>query len=345
MAVLFMDGFDIYSNAADAIVGGWTNENANQTFSTTNGRFGGGCLQNGVTTTGWHAPAVVAVGDTVIISFAYWVNHTGGGASDTIIRGNDRNGAQLFRLEHNTSGDLKAYNQPNTQVGSTASGALASSSAWYWIEMKVLLGSGAANGSIEVKVNGSTVIGPVTSIDTNNGNALSYISFLGSGGDSRFDDVIIMDTSGTGMNDFLGDTKIDSLVPNGDGTTVDWTASAGSDYQCVDDALASSNGDTDYISSSTASQKTQLQMGNFADNPTAVHGLQIRTRSRKTDVGARTYRANVKSGGSTSNGTTLGATTDYAWRRNGVWTRNPNGSIAWTKSSINAVQVEVEIVA
>lgn len=345
MSVLFMDGFDIYTNAADAIVGGWMSENANQLFSTTDGRFGGGCLKNGVTTSGWHAPATVVPGGTVIVAFAYWVNHTGGGASDSIITGRDRNGAQLFRLEHNTSGDLKAYNQPNTKVGSTASAALAATSTWYWIEMKVVLGTGAANGSIEVQVNGTTVIGSVGSIDTNNGNDLASIMFSGSSGDSRFDDVIIMDGNGTGMNAFLGDTKIDSFVPNGDGATVDWTASAGSDYQCVDDALANSNGDTDYVASSTSGHKTQLAMSNFADNPTAVHGLQIRTRSKKTDSGARTYRANIVSAGSTGNGTTLGLTADYAWRRNGVFTRNPSGSALWTKSSINAAQVELEVVS
>lgn len=344
MATLFMDSFDIYADAADAIVGGWTNENANQTFSTSNGRFGGGCLQNGVTTSGWHAPAVVATGGTVIVAFAYWANHTGGGAADTLIEGRDRAGARLFRLEHNTSGDLKAYNQPNTQVGSTASAAIATST-WVWIEMKVVLGTGAADGSIEVQVNGSTVIGPVTSIDTNNGNALASIAFLGTAGDSRFDDVIIMDGTGTGMNAFLGDTKIDAFVPNNDGTEVDWAASTGSDYQCVDDGLANSNGDTDYVSSATATDKTDLQMGNFADNPPSAHCVQIRTRSRKTDAGDRTYRANLLSGGSTGNGTTVGLTTNYAWRRNGVFSRNPNGNVTWNKNAVNAAQVQLELIS
>lgn len=343
MATLFMDSFDIYANIADVIKAGWTQENGNQLFSTTLGRFGGGCLQNGVTTSGWHAPAVVAVGGTVIVSFAYYPVHTGGGASDTLIIGRDRAGSQLFRLEHNTSGDLKAYNQPNAQVGSTASAVLSAGSTWYWIEMKVVLGSGAANGSIEVQVNGSTVIGPVTSIDTNNGNDLSHIFFAGTAGDSRFDDVVIMDGTGTGMNGFLGDSKIDAMIPNGDGSEVDWAASAGSDYQCVDDGLAVSDDDTTYVSSATATDKNEFQMSNFADNPTAVHCVQIRTRARKTDAGNRGYRAYLLSGGSTGNGTSLGLTPEYCWRRNGVFSRNPNGSALWTKSTINALQVGIEV--
>lgn len=342
MTVLLADSFDLYADLADVTKSGWTWESANQTFSTTNGRFGGGCLQNAVSNAGWRAPAIVAVGGTVIIAFAYYVsNRASGTATDTVLTGYDRAGSQLFRLEMNTSGDLKAYNQPNSQVGSTAS-AVISDNAWHWIEVKVVLGTGAADGSIEVKLGGSTIIGPVTSIDTNNGNDLSFVYFAGSNGDSRFDDVIIMDGNGTGMNDFIGDSKIDVMIPNSDGSTTDWTASAGSDYQCVDDTPNAANDDTDYVYA-TSPNTTELQLSNFSDNPTTIHAVQVRTRSRKTDAGARTYRANILSGGSQGDGITMGLTTNYAWRRNGVFSRNPNGSVVWTKAAVNALQVELEL--
>ena len=342
MAVLFMDGFDLYANIADVVKGGWWYENANQTFSTTNGRHGGGCLQNTVANASWGAPAVIATGGTLILAFSFYLtNRASGGATDTVLSGRDRTGAQMFRLEMNTSGDLKAYNQPNSQVGSTASAAL-SDNAWHWIEVKVGLGTGAADGSIEVKINDVTVIGPVASIDTNTGNSLAYILFNGSAGDTRYDDVFIMDGTGTGMNDFLGDMRIDTMIPNSDGTTTNWTASAGSDYQCVDDTPNAANDDTDYVYA-TAANTTELQMSNFGDNPTSVECVQIRARGNKTDAGDRTYRINLLSGGSQGDGTTLGFTVGYCWRRNGVFSRNPNGNAVWTKNTVNAIQLELEL--
>lgn len=349
MALICADGFDIFNDMADVRASGWISESSStaQSMSTSQGRYGGGCIKSNTATTGWYKGGFdLAPGSTIIIGFHYYPEAQGStGASDKLLRGFVRDGSvALFYLENNSSGDLRAYNANGSQVGSTSSGALANTT-WHWIEVKVVLGTNDTTGSIEVRVNDVVKI-TASSIDTYSSGTLAFIQWLGSAGGYRLDDVIIMDGTGSYMNDFLGETKIETLVPNGDGSTVNWAASAGSDYQCVDDAIGgTSNGDTDYVSSSTAAQKTELQMSNLGDNPTLIHGAQMRTKARKENAGTRTYRSYCLSGGSTTNGDTLGLTYEYCWRRNGIVYRNPNGGGAWTGSAINAAQIGLEIIA
>lgn len=346
MAVILMDGFDLYANKADVIAAGWGSEHvSNIDFSTTLGRFGGGCLTSTGGSSGWVTGLDLVGGDTLHIACSCYLNLTGGGASDVLIQGKNVDNENIFRLDINASGDLKAINAAGVQVGSTSLAAFTDDS-WHWLEIRVVIGTTDTNGTIEVRVNDVVKIN-VSSIDTFglNSGGIGSLTFLGSSGDTRFDDIILMDTTGTGMNGFLTDSKITTLIPNGDGVTVNWAASAGLDYQCVDDGIGGSNDDTDYISSSTVAQITELTMSNLPDNPSTIHGVQMRHRSRKTDAGARTYRSFLKSGGSTGNGTTMGVTIGYAWRFGGVVTRNPNGTILWSKAAINALICGVEVVS
>jgi len=346
MALLVADGFDIYADIADVRSSNWISESSStaQTFSTSQGRYGGGCLKSNTALTGWYMGGFdLAPGQTIIIGFHYYMeNRASNGTTDKLLRGWVRDGSTaLFYLENNASGDLKAFNQAGTQVGSTASAAL-SDASWHWIEVKVVLGTNDSTGSITVKVNDVTKI-TATSIDTYSSGTLAFIQWLGSGGGWRMDDVIIMDGTGSYMNDFLGETKIETLIPNADGSNTAWTASAGSDYQCVDDGLGVANDDTDYIESSTASQKSDFQFSNLNNNPTAIHAVQVRARAKKTDAGARSLRSFITSSASSENGTTMGLTTNYAWRRNGVHYRDPNGTIAWTGAAVDALKAGVEL--
>lgn len=346
MALLVADGFDLYNDIAAVREANWISESAAsaQTFSTSQGRYSGGCLKSNTAVTGWYMGGFdLGPGSTIIIGFHYYMEaRASNGASDKLLRGWVRDGSTaLFYLENNASGDLKAFNQAGVQIGSTSSGALADAT-WHWIEVKVVLGTNDTTGSVEVKVDDVTKI-TATSIDTYSSGTLAFIQWLGSGGGWRMDDVIIMDGTGSYMNNFLGETKIETLVPNGDGGNTAWTASAGADYTCVDDALGVVNDDTDYIESSTASQKSDFVFSNLNNNPTAIHAVQVRARAKKTDAGARSFRAFVDSAGTVSNGTTMGLTTNYAWRRNGVYYRDPNGSIAWLGAAVDALKAGVEI--
>jgi hypothetical protein len=340
-----MDGFDLYANKADVEKSHWRADAVANDMSTTLGRFGGGCLRNTSNTSGWVVPCIVAQGDTIVISFAYYCEDLAtSGSGDLIVVGYNRSFQQLFSLRQNASGDISAFNAATTPASVGSSLAALTNNAWHWIEIKVKLGTNDTTGEFEVRVDDIVEIANVTGIDTFRSNELAFLSFNGSNGDCRYDDIVIMDTSGTEMNDYLGDSRIDTKTPNSDGTATDWVASAGSQFQCVDETPNAANDTTDYVYSTTASDELELQMSNFSDNPPSVHAVQIRTRASKSNAGNRTYRAGLRSGGVDSFGATLGLTIEWAWRRNGMFPLNPNGNIAWTKTAVDATQVKLETV-
>lgn len=348
MALQYMDGFDLYASKADVCRGGWRADAASQTFSTTGGRFGGGCLRNANATLGWAHPWIIPQGSVGYACFAYYVDNLAAVTGDvSICQARTRLGNILGSLRHDSTGVCQYYNNAGVQVGPD-SAVVISNASWHWIEFKITPGTDATSGTIEARVNGVVVITEQTGIDTfqsASAAGIDHIFLIGAEEGASFDDIHLMDATGTTMNGYLGDTRITTLTPNSDGSTTNWTASAGADYQCVDDTPNAANDDTDYISSSTAAQVTQLQMSNFSDNPTSVNCVQVRARSKKTNAGDRTHRLNIISNAVKGNGNTLGLTHDYAWRRNGIFPRNPDGTIPWTKAAVDALQVEVELIA
>lgn len=345
MALLFMDGFDCYATAAQAGDGGWQPENSPTClFSTTGGRYGGGAIYWTTTIYQWiKTVPLVAYGSTIYVGFAY--KH-GGLATTALLYGKSDASASIFGLSHDAAGALTFI--PNSGANISEAGTSLTPGTWHWIEIKVTLGTTASNGAVEVRVNGSVVI-TGSSIDTNTtgaGCGSIEIGGAGSGGSPAYvDDVVVFDGSGATINNFLGDTKITTHAANADAATVDWTASAGADYQCVDDTPNAANDDTDYISSSTAAQESRFGMGNLATAPATIHAVQARYRAKKTDAGTRTMRGLIKSGGVESTGTTLGLSTAYRWSYGDFFPLDPNGSIAWTDTAVNALEVGVEVVS
>jgi hypothetical protein len=349
MALLFADGFDLYTSINDVIRGGWMVESTTlQSYSSSLGKYGGGCLLNKSNNAFRFSFGPVNGGGTYTVSFWYYPHLTGGGTADTLLRltCNGSGGSQLARVEHNASGDVKVFNQPNTQVGSTASAAL-TNDTWHWIEFQVTTGTTDTNGAIILKINGVTHVN-VSSADTfNSGQPWpSGIALLGSTSSaafSRFDDIIINDGTGASMNTFIGEAKIETLIVDGDGTAQDFTALSGTAFSNVDDALSSTDDDSTYISSSTAGHKSEFTLTNLSNRPASIMGIQMRSRARKTDAGTRVYRTYLKAGASTVNGDSKGVATTYYWHRNGVTYLNPTTGLPWTQSQVNSLQIGVEM--
>ena len=76
------------------------------------------------------------------------------------------------------------------------------------------------------------------------------------------------------------------IRPNGAGYTTNWAPSAGSNYQCVDDALFD-NG-TDYVSETTVGD---IDSYTFSDLPVGIadiKGIQTNVFAARTDSGVNT---------------------------------------------------------
>jgi len=348
VALISISGLDVFDDRADAIAAGWTVQNTtNTTFSTSNGRFGGGAWNNTSATTYFllNSPNPTTQGNNAFVSFAYWHNGAGG-ATDGLVQLSNISSQSLMTIRHNAAGQVLAYNSPGSLVGSSA-GTPLTPNTWHWISIRTLLGTNNSTGELQVYVDGVEAIATIAAIDTYRGagDTAAQWYFFGSDGDSRFDDIILSDDSGSTNNTFIPDARVFSLNVDGAGGTDDWTPNTGTGAAAVDDALAGSDGDTTYISSATVAQESRYAIESLPITPTGVLGVNIKGKCRKDDAGSRTIRGvfNVNAGSSEQLGNTIGLSDSYAWYNLGLRDTNLAGS-AWTNTNITDLEIGVEVV-
>lgn len=345
MALIRSDGFDLYDSTAEMCAAGWTTSNDTVVYFDINeGRYGGGCIKGESSAQFAYTPCYLLGGSTLYIAFAY--KHDGGVAGTTdMLSFYTNEGTLVGRIRYTETGTVTAENQ----AGGTSSSVSTplSASTWHWVEVKFTMGTDGTSGEMDVRINGSLVV-DFNSTDTfaTTTDVLTTLRFGGNNGNWWLDDFILMDTSGSYMNGYLGDTRIDLLTVESDGGTVDWTRSTGSDdYAMVDDIP--SNEGTDYVSSSTAGQETRFVMSDFSVEPDDIWAVVVRAKMAKSDAGARTWRALVNRGGSEDVGTTQGLQTDYVWHgsEGAAFYEDPSTNAQWDTTGLNAMQAGVEVVA
>lgn len=345
MALIRSDGFDLYDSTTEWMQAGWTSSDTAQTvLNTTEGRYGGGCIKGASSAHFAYVPAYCPGGSTIYVCFAY--KHDGGVAGTTdMLSFYTNEGTLIGRIRYTDAGVLSAENAAGAT--STAGGNPVPSNTWVFVEVKFTVGTDNSTGEISVHVGGSSVI-TFTATDTfaTANDVLTTLRFGGNNGNWWVDDFILMDTSGSTMNGFLGDTRIDKLTVTGDGGTLQWTRNTGSnDYQAVDDVP--SNEATDYVASSTAGQKSIFAISDMTVEPDDIWAVVVRAKMQKSNAGDRTWRALVKRGASEASGVTQGLQTDWVWQgmEGAVFYVDPQTTTQWDATGVNALQAGLEVVS
>ena len=345
MALLVMEGFNNYSSANDLWANGWwTNDTNPPVPSTSYKRTSGAGLyvpNNRMGRTFQAATNIVTVG------FAVYPLGTGGWAGVGGLFSLREGGSIHVGLIYvNATGEIAVYNNASTQFCTSATmSKYAPPNQWSFIELRVKIHD--TTGYVELRINGETAASAVN-IDTKNGGTGLIDNFMITGGhpaagfdqgiNAYFDDLYVVDSTGTSMNDFLGDIIIYDLVPNAAGDSAQFTASAGSNWECVDDSP--NDADTTYVSSSTTGHKDLYNITTLATSP-YIYAVEQRTLARKEDAGAVTIRNVIKSGTTTYNGSTAAASLTYNVLST-VLTTDPNTNSTWQKSSIDSLQIGFE---
>jgi hypothetical protein len=216
---------------------------------------------------------------------------------------------------------------------------------WYWVEGYLKIGQ--TDGRAIIKVDGITFIDYTGWVTYNSGTVTSFDSISTghfTGVNTCYIDDFYMATSAGGQT-YLGDSRIITLKPNADTADEDWTLSTGTDsYALLNDAFGED--DTTYIDSPTATDKTVC---GYTDLPAGevgtIHGVTVTTRAKKDDVNARTMRSIVISNAVQSNGVTFSTTQDTYEHRHDAFPLNPDGSVAWTPTTVNAITAGVEVIS
>ena len=243
-------------------------------------------------------------------------------------------------------GHLKVYR--NTTLLSTSVNALSFDTSYY-IEVKATIND--STGAVIVRVNGVDWVN-ISAVDTQNGgsgvigNILigNFYSSLGAVGVSVYlDDLYICDTAGSYNNNFLGDIRVETLLPDGGGSNTDWTPSAGSNYDCVNESAP--NSDTDYVYTSNVNDTDSYTYSDLTSATGSVKAAVVWAFSKKDDGGTRLIRAVAKSGATTGdNGSDLAPGTSYSYLQ-GLFEINPDTSSEWTISEINGAEFGVKVVS
>lgn len=361
MTLLYMDGFDLSDTLmrwAAATVGG----NTNDIVFTTSPRLGTGkCVTiNPVTGNSstlsllraFTPSAQVYIGAAIQAGLEYDTNsqnmtgnlfglYTDSGAS-----------GQLYLRRMNTNAINLYRGDPTNGIYGTPSGTLIASSAagvldgnWRYVEIAATIHP--TSGSVTVRVDGTTVLtfsGNTKNTGTSNnidavkfrtGRYLSNPNCIIS-----VDDLYICDGLGTVNNAFLGDVRIQSMLPNAAGSSTQLTPT-GSANNYANAGEAPYN-DATYNASATVGQRDTYALADLVAGTGGIKAVQSVAHMQKSDSGTANAKIALKSGASVYYDTTVTlATTSTVYTQ--VRETDPATSAAWTVAAANALEAGMEV--
>lgn len=250
-------------------------------------------------------------------------------------------GTAQIGVKITSSGQLQALRGGNsgTSLGITAT-SLVLPGSWVHIGIEVKIDNSV--GYIKVWLNGELLLN-LTGQDTQisaNAYANRFQFDIQAYDDVLIDDVYMGDDTGSYNISWLGDRRVYTIYPNGDGNVADWTANTGNDWDAVNDS-GGPDDDTTYIASSTVDQKALVTLPDLPSNVTALNAIQITHYSRKDDSTTRALKALVRSGGSdyeVSAAQYLASTYGFF---SYLSEEDPQDSTQWTKSDVDAAEFGV----
>jgi len=339
MALLFMDGFDYYSSDQyEDLATKWQRTGLFYTSSmnAVTGAIGSGSAIS-LQGLGDIARNFTSVGE-IIIGFNHKFTNN---LSVSHIRFYDLATIQLS-LGFDAS-DHFVVRRGTTTVLGTSSSTFAVDT-WFHVELRIKIDNSV--GTIELRVDGNVEIGPLTNQDTQvSANAtIDMVNIIGDNSNVPvIDDFYILDTTGSRLNDFLGPVYIETIYPDGAGAATDFTPSAGSNWQNVDEVVP--DDDTTYNEDTVVSSKDRFTVGNLVGDIGDIHAVAVNARAKKTEAGARTVRMvaydGTTEGESADQYFTFG---DYFWQQ-ALFEDHPTGAAVWTESEVNSGEFGYKIQA
>lgn len=366
MALLWLEGFETYGETPGSAVSGmsrvYATAGADSNFTVRAGRGSGYSIEtsNTILNNHFQTPAFTS-SSTIIVGFAIKQDAYTAAVDAVSLRE-----GSTIHLTLRLVGDTVAAQSTgewrvlrgSTLLGRDTIGAASPVGTWSYVELVAVIADGTA-GSFQVWVNGTQYLN-ITGVDTRNGGTgvIDNVRFTGSTGASdntHFDDIYIMNNSGSFNTARVGSQAVRALFPEATTNNVLWTpVGATPSYECVNENP--SNGNTDYVKAipysldglGESEGEGEGESGSLTDPPLLTADLQMRMVSlanmqsvkgirldtvAKKGASSYVFRSQVKIGVSSSM-STMTLSTSYTEQARILQT-NPNTSALWTVTEIN----------
>lgn len=333
----FIDGADHYDTAK--LTTKWNNA-VNADVLVGAGRFGGNSIRVNDVSNGLLLKTLDNQ-PTWIVGFAFYTG-TFPLTNTVILKVLDAGSVQVD-LRLYSDGTLAVTRNGAPLTGGQSTFAL-QTNTWHHIEFKVTIADAILANTCQVRVDNAVILTVAAGQDTQEtaNTSANAISFHGSVPNATFDDIHICDAAGGVCTDFIGDSRVALMLPNGAGDSTQWTVvNAGNNWAAQ--ANNPSLNDGQYVFSATPGQ---IDLYNLQDLSLTgpIKGIQASVYSRKDDAGTRQISTSIKTGGLTFHGTTRNLTTSYLYYST-IYELNPNTVLAWTPADLLALQAGIRLVA
>lgn len=233
-----------------------------------------------------------------------------------------------------------------TQVGSDSTTSLTFDTdvTYHDIEIKVVIHN--TTGSVEVRLNGNpTPEITATNVNTRNGSVNSADTVaLGNAASSsattRFDHFILMDSSGSSLNNFIGPVNVNTHTVTGAGNYTQFTPSTGSNWQNVDDS--NPDGDSTYNASSTLNHIDSFVISDLPANTTNIFGAMLWLNAKRDDATTRGVTPVLRIGSTDYLGSEKILSSGYQYYSQGYGV-SPATSTAFTVSEVNNMEIGYKV--
>lgn len=349
MAILFCDSMNSYGSTSDmSKMWGSNADNTKYVLDLTGGPSSDPCIKT-AGTGGTLATTLYATPSGTVLGGRFKFKQASIGSAVQVFRMACQNSsltAQTWEMNLNATTGVVTVSLAGSSAVSQSGSTNVCDNAWHLIEWQI--DAKDAAGVLKVWVDGVLEIN--FSGDTYSGTAhaapwLTAFTLFSTSVVRYYKDFIIFDSSGgTGAmkttSQPFGNLTIETIRPNGAGTTTGFTPSAGSNYQCVDET--SQNGATDYVESAVSTTRDTYAMGNLAGVPTTVYGAVAKVFAENPGSGTISMKQTLKSGGTTDVGASSAANIAGNYKSK-VYDNDPNTSTAWTLTTINALEQGFEV--
>ncbi len=253
-------------------------------------------------------------------------------------------------LKVNNDGSLSVFRTSYSNILGTSATGLIAINVWYYIELKWKIANSIASGDVEVYVDGVNVLTVGATADTQN-TANAYATHYalsgnavvaGGNGNINFDDHYLCDLTG-GVNDGpLGNMRIQTLFPNNNGNSSQFTGSDGNsvnNYQQVDEtALATA----DYNDGTALNQVDTYAFTDTVASTSVIKGITVNYIAIRTDTDPRSLAPVVRHSGTDYVGTgDVLASSALAYQH--PYDTNPGTSSGWTKSDVDSAEFGAKV--